>query len=285
MPELLGPDVTSRPPRHFKPSAPSLQRDRMLARMHEHPLAGISRGEVEMHFRGMPARYWERVTKAELTWGLETVHAFLERQAGAEGMRVAVVASSRHYPARGFSKIMVCAQDRPGLLAKIAAAFSALRVNVLRADVFTRSDGVALDVFEVADLEQSHLTGADRLRQLVFLLEGALSEPPRFASVWASEFHKMAPRGPQGPPRVEFDNEYSSEHTVVRVEATDRLGLLHDLLKALAECSLNIDEALVETTDHLATDSFYVTNLRGEKLLEPEQLRELRRALVEAVTG
>lgn len=262
-----------------------MQRDRLLARVQEHPLPAISPGEVQMHFRGMPARYWERVTKAELIWGLETIHAFLDRLAVADGPRVAVVASSRHYPARGFSKIMVCAQDRPGLLAKIAAAFSALRVNVLRADVFTRSDGVALDVFDVADLEQSHLTGADRLRQLVFLLEGALSEPPRFASVWASEFHKMMPRGQQPPPRVEFDNDYSSEHTVVRVQAHDRLGLLHDLLKALAECNLNIDEALVETADDVATDSFYVTNLRGEKLLDPARLESARRALVSAVVG
>jgi [protein-PII] uridylyltransferase len=285
MPDLIGPETTSRLPHRFHATAPSLLRDRFMSRLEEHPLTGISRGEVQMHFRGMPSRYWERVTKAELTWALETIHAFLEQLAAAEGTRVVVVANSRHYPARGFSKIMVCAQDRPGLLAKIAAGFSALRVNVLRADIFTRSDGVALDVFDVADLEQSHLTGADRLRQLVFLLEGALSEPPRFASVWAGEFHKMAPRGPQAVPRVDFDNDYSNEHTVVRVEATDRLGLLHDLLKALADCKLNIDEALVETVDHLATDTFYVTDLRGEKLRAPEQLQKLRTALVDAVVG
>jgi [protein-PII] uridylyltransferase len=118
----------------------------------------------------------------------------------------------------------------------------------------------------------------------VFLLEGALSEPPRFASVWAREFHKSVPRGPQPPPLVEFDNKHSDDHTVIRVQVSDRLGLLYDLLKALGDCELNIDEARVETSDRSASDSFYVTDLKGEKIVRPEQLQAIRQALVTAVT-
>jgi [protein-PII] uridylyltransferase len=263
----------------------SWHRDRLFARMKEHPLLGLAPGELQAHFQAMPARYWEHVTKAELIWGMEAVHTFFAKIAAADSARGAVVADCRHYPERGFSKVLVCAGDRPGLLANIAAAFSALRVNVLRADIFTRLDGVALDVFEVSDLEHSHLTGADRLRQLVFLLEGALSEPPRFASVWAREFHKSVPHGPQQPPLVDFDNTYSDDHTVIRVQVADRLGLLYDLLKALGDCALNIDEALVETSDRSASDSFYVTDLKGQKIVLPEQLQAIRQALVAAVTG
>src|ERR1041385_1383234 len=97
----------------------------------------------------MRARYWKRVTKSELMWGLETVHAFFGRVDAADPSASVVVADSRHYPERGFTKVMVCSWDRPGLLAKIAATFSALRVNIRRADVYTRADGVALDLFEV----------------------------------------------------------------------------------------------------------------------------------------
>lgn len=259
-------------------------RERLYARLREHPMIGVEQDEVDTHFAEMPTRYWERVTKSELIWGLETVHAYFHKlsepsSAGAP----AVVADSRHYPERGFSKVMVCARDRMGLLAKIAAAFSALRINILRADVYTRADNLAVDLFEVCELDHSNGHAARRLNELVFLLEGALSEPPRFVSIWASQFHKVLARTAAPPPHVEFDNDASAEHTIVRIAAADRLGLLHDLLQSLTDCGVNIDQAMVETTDQLASDLFYVTDLKRQKILDPPRLAAIRKSLVEAI--
>jgi [protein-PII] uridylyltransferase len=234
----------------------------------------------------MPARYWERVTKAELLWGLEVVHSFLlKSSAGDPTNSAAVFADSRYYPERGLTKVMVCAPDRPGLLAKIAAAFSALRINILRADVYTRADDLALDLFEVCEMDHSRGPDARRLNELVFLLEGALSEPPRFVSIWATQFHKVLARAKHTAARVEFDNTYSAEHTIVRISAPDRLGLLHDLLQALADCGLNIDQAVVDTDNDLAADAFYLTDLKRQKVLDPTRLEEIRQALVSAARG
>lgn len=257
------------------------RRDRLQLRLGEHPIPGVDQAEVEEHFATMPLRYWEHVTKAELIWGVETVHRFL--RAPSSRPDPLVVADSRHYPERGFTKVMICCWDRPGLLAKIAAAFCALRVNILRADVYTRTDGLALDLFEVGDPHHGHLVDEDRLKHLEFLLEGALSDPPRFASFWTSEFLKILPPATEENPKVTFDNEYSPEHTVVRIETADRLGLLHDLLYALSEFGLNIAQALVETDHHKACDIFYVTDLKGARILIPETLEELRKALFKAV--
>jgi [protein-PII] uridylyltransferase len=261
-------------------------RERLYARLKEHPSTNVSQGEVDAHFEEMPSRYWERVTKSELIWGLETVRAYFGKvAAGGTASATAVVADSRHYPERGFSKVMICARDRLGLLAKIAAAFSALRINILRADVYTRADNLALDLFEVCELDHSHAHVARRLSELIFLLEGALSEPPRFVSIWAGQFHKSLARPPAQAPQVEFDNDASTEHTIIRIAAADRLGLLHDLLQALTECGVNIDQAVVETTDHLALDLFYVTDLKRLKILDPHRLEKLRKALVQSVTS
>jgi [protein-PII] uridylyltransferase len=264
-------------------SGVTLHRERLYSRLLEHPVPGISPAEVDAHFQGMPTRYWQRVTKAELTWALETTHAFAARLAAAPLTKTVVVADSRYSPERGLSKIMVCAWDSPGLLAKIAAAFSALGISILRADVYTRADGLAIDVFEVCDLEQRHSSETERLDHFVFLLEGALAEPPRFASVWAGQFHKVVPRGPAIAPEVGFDNDAFPEHTVIRVQASDRLGLLHDLLRALAEAGLNISEATVETDQGIAHDVFFVTDLRRTKVLHPTRLQRIRRALIRSI--
>ncbi|MFO1498576.1 MAG: ACT domain-containing protein [Verrucomicrobiota bacterium] len=258
------------------------KRERLYQGLRKHPLADIPPGEVDQHFQAMPGRYWEQVTKAELIWGLEVVHAFLQDDPGS-GMRPKVLADSRHYPERGFTKVMVCSHDQPGLLAKIAAAFSALRVNILRADVYTRADGLALDLFEVNDPNHGHVSNADRIQHLMFLLEGALSEPPRFVSVWAGQFHKTQALVYDRAPSVQFDNDYSAEHTLVRIQTVDRLGLLHDLLQALADSGLNIAQAMVETDNDQACDVFYVTDLRGNKVIKSDALEAIRRGILAAV--
>jgi [protein-PII] uridylyltransferase len=261
----------------------SHQRERLYGLLKQHPLTDIGEDEVEAHFRTMPKRYWDRVTKTELVWGLATVHAFLRKLAVTEFAASVLVADWWDCPERGFTKVMVCAWDRPGLLTKIAAAFSALRMNILRADVFTRADNLVLDVFEVCDSDHRHLADSSRLKHLVFLLEGALNEPPRFASIWAGEFHKTLVPTEAGPCYVDFDNDYSDEYTVVRIEARDRLGLLHDILQALIGCSVNIAQAAVETENNTARDLLYVTDFEGAKLRDTGRLESIRKALLRAI--
>src|SRR5688572_25068656 len=131
---------------------------RLYERLLQTPPAGLHADEVRAHFQGMPAHYWEHVAKGELIWGMETIHGFLAKLKQWEAPGAPAVANLRHCPERGFTKIGVCTWDRPGLLAKIAATFSALRINILQADVYTRADNVALDVFQVSDLNQPHIT-------------------------------------------------------------------------------------------------------------------------------
>ena len=176
---------------------------------------------------------------------------------------------------------MLCTWDRHGLLAKAAAAFSAVRLNILQANVFTRTDNVVLDEFWVSNAAARTQVSEARLEEMRFLLEGALSEPPRFASVWACSRHKFLAAPTQVPPRIVFDNETSKTSTLVGIEAADRLGLLYDILQAMAEAKLDIKQARIQTDNNLAHDTIYVTDERGQKLLDPHQL-ELLGAELEA---
>jgi [protein-PII] uridylyltransferase len=278
-------DSTRGPAQAPRRSSESLARERLRARLTEHPLRGISRGEVDFYFQSMPRRYWDRVTKTELMWGIETVHAFQARLGTSGSRSPIVVADARPYPERGLTKVMLCCYDRAGLLAKMAACFSALRVNILRADVYTRADGLALDLFDISELDDRKVFDGERLQQLAFLLEGALSDPPRFVSLWASLYHKSLPIVTERKLWVDFDNAHSDSETVIRVQTLDRPGLLHDLLEALCQCEVNIAEARVETEDHLARDIFYVTDLRGRKITASERLERIRKALIRAVSN
>lgn len=260
-----------------------LRRQRLAAQLRQRARGQLPPALIKQHVEAMPPHYWERVTKTELLWALEILQRLTTKSAAAEASRSVVVADSRYYPERGVTKVMIAAWDRPGLLAKVAAAFSVLRVNIVRADVYTRADGIALDLFEVEETSYGWMTETQRLEHLVFLLEGALSEPPRFISVWASEFHKAVPRTQGGPVRIEFDNDCAETQTVIRVEAPDRLGLLHDLLRVFPQCGLNVVEAQVETEEGRARDVFYVTDLKRGQVADPIRLENIRRALLRAI--
>jgi [protein-PII] uridylyltransferase len=255
----------------------------MHRQLQDHSPGGIPWGQVEAHFQGMPPHYWDRITLEELCWGLQTVQAFSRKRAAAESIGNPVVADWRHVADRSSIQLMVCATDRPGLVAKIAASCSVLRIPILRADVYTRADHLALDLFELGEIDRGRLPSATQLQHLAFLLEGALSEPPRFVSVWASQFHRALPQ--HSPPefRVHFDNTNSADSTIIRVESTDRLGLLYDLFQVLTDARLNISQARIDTQNGVAQDLFHVTDLEGRKITEPVAREALRQALVEVL--
>jgi [protein-PII] uridylyltransferase len=260
------------------------RRDRLRHWLKSQSLQGMSEDEVESHFAGMPSHYWAEVTEVDLLWGLGTIHHFFTGLAAPNAPGTLPVLDWRPLPGGDGTRVMLCTWDRRGLLAKAAACFSAANLNIQEAEVFTRSDHVVLDVFRVCESDGRGPAAPDKLEQVSFLLDGALSEPPRFASVWACSRHKfLAPRA-RFAPRIEFDNASSPSATLLHVQASDRLGLLYDLLQALADAGLNISQARIETDGAKARDVIQVTDAEGRKLTESSCLLELRRAIEAAIT-
>ncbi len=255
------------------------RRDWFRDRLRQQPPTGISADELEAHISGMPAHYWRHVGEADLIWGLAAIHGFLKLVTAPGVPATKPYMDFRPEEQAGQTRVVLCTWDRLGLLAKTAAAFSELRLSILAAEAFTRSDDLVLDAFTVIDTENGGSASAERLKEMLFLLEGALSEPPRFASVWMCSRHKYV--GPANPPpaRISFDNAASEGCTLVHIEAADRLGLLYDILHPLAEEGLDVTEAHIKTENQFARDVVHVIDAAGKKLLEPERLKALHSKL------
>ena len=82
------------------------------------------------------------------------------------------------------------------------------------------------------------------------------------------------------PPDVRFDNEASRDATVVEVHATDVLGLLERVCRAMAEMDLDVRSAKVQTLGDRVVDAFYVRDTAGQKVTDPAALVEVERALL-----
>jgi [protein-PII] uridylyltransferase len=75
-------------------------------------------------------------------------------------------------------------------------------------------------------------------------------------------------------------NDESDFYTIVDVTTDDRLGLLHDLTRVIADhdCEVYISKA-GSVLDQIA-DTFYIKDQEGRKLREPEAVESLRRDLL-----
>ena len=247
--------------------------------------AELTQEEIEAHLDGMPARYWDSVDQTEVLWGVETIHKFLREVARPDSPATMPIIDVRHRSRNGATQLMLCTWDRQGLLAKVAGCLSAMRINILQADVYTRADGVVLDTFRICEPEGSPVSNPSRLQELGFLIDGALSEPPRFASLWACSRHKFLSAASMGPPFLSFDNMSWPDATVLTVEASDRLGLLYDILAALADLRVNICHAVIDTDDELARDIFYVVDQEGRKIVDASAQQNVRNTITKAVAS
>ena len=245
----------------------------------------LTQEEIDAHLNSMPARYWDSVDQTELLWGVETIHKFLREVARPDSPATMPIIDVRHRANYGATQLMVCTWDREGLLAKVAGCLSAMRINILQADIYTRADSVVLDTFRICEPEGYPVSSPSRLQELGFLIDGALGEPPRFASLWACSRHKFLSAASMGPPFISIDNMSWPDATVLTVEAPDRLGLLYDILAALADLRINIAHAVIDTDDELARDTFYLVDQDGRKIVDASAQQIIRNTISNAVAS
>jgi [protein-PII] uridylyltransferase len=188
---------------------------------------------------------------------------------------------------RGVTELTVIAPDHPRLLSIIAGACAASGANIVDAQVFTTTDGLALDTICVSrafDLDNDEKRRGERIARAI---EQALRGEIRLGDLVAARGGAAAFPRPETfsvAPDVTIDNSLSNMYSVVEVSGLDRPGLLFDLTFALSRLNLNIGSAHIVTFGEKAVDAFYVTDLTGAKVVNPSRQSSVRRQLLEVFT-
>jgi [protein-PII] uridylyltransferase len=231
--------------------------------------------EVERYLTRHYPAYWLKVDLAH-----KLAHARFVRS--AEQAKKSLATAVGFDAARGVTELTVLAPDHPWLLSVVAGACAAAGANIVDAQIYTTTDGLALDTIAVSrEFDRDDDEGRRAIR-IADAIEKALRGELKLPEVVAK---RAAPKGRikafSIEPEVMINNQWSNRYTVVEVSGLDRPGLLYELTATLSKLNLNIASAHVATFGERVVDVFYVTDLLGAKISSPTRQAAIKRALIQ----
>ncbi|MCP1198914.1 [protein-PII] uridylyltransferase [Notoacmeibacter sp. MSK16QG-6] len=200
-------------------------------------------------------------------------HAEFIRKATKAGEQLAL--DYRTLAFEGMTEITVLAFDHPRLLSVIAAACAASGANIVDAQIFTTTDGRALDTIRIAREFEADEDELRRARSIGRTIAEVLKGDAHIPQLKKRSKSRRKVRAFSIQPEVSVDNSLSNEFSVIAVEGLDRTGLLSDLTHALSDLSLDIASAHITTFGERVVDTFYVTDLTGAQIESPARQKRI----------
>jgi [protein-PII] uridylyltransferase len=153
--------------------------------------------------------------------------------------------------------------------------------NIVDAQIFTTTDGRALDTIAVSREFELDADEERRAARISDSIKKALRGDLRLPEVVAK---RAAAKGRLKAfalePDVTINNGWSNRYTMLEVSGLDRPGLLFEMTATLSKLNLNIASAHVATFGERAVDVFYVTDLFGAKITSATRQATIKRALI-----
>lgn len=216
---------------------------------------------IEEHVDAMPRDYLDTTSPREVAWHLDVVADF-------------DVPGHVSVDDRNADRILVAGVDREGFLLAVGQAFTRNGVAVMDARLRTRSDGLALDTFHVADDRTGKPVEPERWDRVMTDLATALEDEGALRPAIADRVRAYRRHDEDQSP-VEVRTGRSGRNTVVEVRAPDRIGLLLDTVEALHDAGLDVRLAKIDTMGAQARDLFHVRR-SGVPIKEESELSALR---------
>lgn len=231
---------------------------------------------LQAHIEQLPPRYL-------VAYSLEEIEMHLDRieELGAESQFVV-----KFVELADLTEVVICTRDQRQVLAKICGALAVNDLNILRADVNTRDDGIVLDIFQVQDIDGTSSLGDWKKERVAERLGDVLERGLKARELiegHSTHWDRRNQNRYVKESQVEFENQVSDRYTVIDVNAQDDVGLLYRITYALGEAELDIHMALVDTVTVRAADAFYVVDSAGKKVEDYEVLEGVRERLLKVL--
>lgn len=253
--------------------------------------------EIDAHFQHMPNRYFEAFSTQAIQEHLLLFRQFYYHRLGGQSeptiQGLEPVLACKDHAHQGYSEILIVTWDRSEMLRMIAGTFACAGLNIFSVDCFKREDQLALYVLRVGNPQRYR--PVEHSKELIFvknlLTRAALVEHYDFKNdlektghlrkqSWLSKKRRLYHlSNALFPTRIVTREDPTRKYTLLEIQIPDRSGLLFDLLTILKTEGMQVALFRIATEKGAAIISFYLTDLQGAPIENPEVLRKLREEL------
>ena len=159
----------------------------------------------------------------------------------------------------GGSEILIYTRDQQFLFSIIVHTMEALHLDIQAARINTTDNSYALDIFTVLDQEGKTLRDPEQIKKIGAQLTDEINtpslihQPVNFRRTrHQKHFHQ---RG-----HVAFRQDSRKQQTVLKIDATDRPGLLSTICQVLMAHNIRIHAAKIATLGERVEDIFWITH-------------------------
>ncbi len=217
--------------------------------------------------------YW---LKVDLQHKVEHAHFVIAAEDAGK-----TLATTVGFQGGAVTELTVLAPDHPWLLSIIAGACAMAGANIVDAQIYTTTDGLALDTISLSREFERDEDEQRRANRIADSIEKALRGELRLPESLGT---RAAPKGRIKAfalePSVSISNQWSHRYTMMEVTGLDRTGLLYEMTTTLSKLNLNIASAHVATFGERVVDVFYITDLMGAQITAPTRQAAIKRAMI-----
>jgi [protein-PII] uridylyltransferase len=220
----------------------------------------VSEAEITRFVEGFPRRYLQ-LFPHDAVYG----HVRLSRDIRPDDLHAELARMGSLW------ELTVVTLDKPFLFSNICGTLSSFGMDIARGHAMTNPNGLVLDVFQFADQErflELNATGKDQfLAVLAAVISGEIDVTERLRAREQSVLYKRRAGVTATPSVIHADNQSSRRYTILDIVATNALGLLHRVSRAISRHGCDVDLVLISTEGQKAIDVFHITQA-GAKLTD-----------------
>ena len=176
------------------------------------------------------------------------------------------------------TRVILRTLDRPGLFSKMVGVFTLNNIEVLSAKIYTLKNGQAFDVYEVTNALDPYREKELWKKIRKEAIQAVEDRMPLDELMAQKDQQSFAQEGVfyDRVKKVTVDNEASDFFTIIEISVAHRFGLLYNLAKKFFALGLDIRLAMVNSDKAKVTGVFYVSDSRGQKILDPSVIRDIK---------
>jgi len=242
--------------------------------------------EIDSMFDTMPDRYFSIHDAPDIVQHTELIHEFLVNLKEGDSAPLTPTISWENDEDRGFAILTVCTWNRHGLFANVSGCLTASGLTVLSANVYSRTDGIVLDTYIVADAFSGRIPSQTRRDKFRKLISEALTEELDIDRLILAQSKKTRRSTSVDDLQIETTVSVNGRHdlyNIIEITTDDDIGLLYTVSKTIGSLDLDIWIARIFTELGAAVDTFFVAQTEGSKIEDPDRLDYIRDQLIVSI--